>query len=988
MEKRKLLRSNFGGLPGSSWVKNSMMAYAAVARWAMWLLLGLLTLVVLPAQAATALTVAPITWNVVGLDSNNVNVGPNDFPVGARVCNTSGSATTATVNFNWTSANAYINLRPGTLSSLSLPLNAGQCKDTYFEVAVTRNAAAYDTTRDYTITATDGSGTASTPVPRQIYVEHLVSQGRNATLNMQLSTDGGSTYTSVPSGGAMNLMVGQTYFIKLIAETATSGYEQSESFINFPNTIFQVLSVSTAYTADSSTYVNNPNDKLYGDACLWDSNPASPNYRSCLSTGKVGGSIVTTYQVKILSVPSAPLINPEPLNALIYDFSGSSYHYNSDFSASVRSADIVNATVAKSFAPKTITPGGTSTLTFTINNPGPQAISNVNFTDSLPFGMTVSGTSLTYSGCGTPSPSSLTNGTTALSFSSITVNALSTCTVSLSVTATTAQTYTNTTSTLKIGTDDTGSMGSDSLVVSTKPAAPTSCTTPTTMATWDLSNYTASASTNNGPFSSSSKQVDVSAATGTYGSATGSSSGIASSITYPTGWPAPSSGTNNFWGINGGWLSTNPGSPTTAITPYYQFAVDASNYGAIGISASYNLQGNWSNSGNWYVLFSTDGSTWSNPHSVTWDKSSGWKVNAITASTTTSPNTTVYFRIFFAGAQYSGNPSKTTATAYLDDITISGCPRPTPPTLSKSFSPTNIVQGSTSTLAFNITNPNTGIALSGISFTDVLPAGLSVADGTASACGGTVTTTASTHTISLTGASLAASGTCSFNVTVTGSTTGNHTNTSGSITATESGPNTTSSGYGVSNLTVVTPPVIAKTFGTTTLYTNGIPSSTSLTFSLTNPNTFTSLTGVNFTDSLPTGLQVDNPSGSPISPNCTTGSMTGQTITASNNAPSIGLSGATLTAGASCTFSVNVKVSGTTPVGSATNSVTVSSSGPIATTGNTATATVNVKTVTPNISILKQVSTDNTNWFNSVNVTPGALRCITGSRWRIPAMWL
>jgi len=52
------------------------------------------------AQAAT-LTVTPITWNIVGLDSNSPASGPYRFPVAARVCNTSGGATTATVTYVW-----------------------------------------------------------------------------------------------------------------------------------------------------------------------------------------------------------------------------------------------------------------------------------------------------------------------------------------------------------------------------------------------------------------------------------------------------------------------------------------------------------------------------------------------------------------------------------------------------------------------------------------------------------------------------------------------------------------------------------------------------------------------------------------------------------------------------------------------------------------------------------------------------------------------
>jgi hypothetical protein len=68
--------------------------------------------------AATTLTVTPITWNVIGLDSNNVNVGPNRFPVGARVCNTgSAAASNVTATLVWDSSNSYINIRPGTSNS-------------------------------------------------------------------------------------------------------------------------------------------------------------------------------------------------------------------------------------------------------------------------------------------------------------------------------------------------------------------------------------------------------------------------------------------------------------------------------------------------------------------------------------------------------------------------------------------------------------------------------------------------------------------------------------------------------------------------------------------------------------------------------------------------------------------------------------------------------------------------------------------------------
>ncbi len=312
------------------------------------------------ASAAAVLTASPLTWNAIGLDSNNVNVGPNNFPVGARVCNTGDAAAAhVTASFVWDSVNPYINLRPGSYGTLSVTsLAAGACTDFYFEVIVTRNAAAYDTTRRYHIVASaDTLNAVSTQIPRELYVEHLISQNRNTVSDVQYGTTMGNL-ASVANGSTMTLMVGNSYYIKMVGATATNGYEQIESFINFPNTVFQVLSVSTTYTADTSSNVSNPSNKLYGDACVWENDPNSPNYRACNDVGKVGGGTTVTYRVRILNVGSS---NPEPLSTLLYDFSGSSYHYNSDFGVSTRYAYILDpsaVTIAKNFSPDPTTAGG------------------------------------------------------------------------------------------------------------------------------------------------------------------------------------------------------------------------------------------------------------------------------------------------------------------------------------------------------------------------------------------------------------------------------------------------------------------------------------------------------------------------------------------------------------------------------------------------------------------------------------------------------
>jgi large repetitive protein len=131
-----------------------------------------------------------------------------------------------------------------------------------------------------------------------------------------------------------------------------------------------------------------------------------------------------------------------------------------------------------------------------------------------------------------------------------------------------------------------------------------------------------------------------------------------------------------------------------------------------------------------------------------------------------------------------GGTGQTSNTATL---TVVGAP-----TLTKAFTPPTVTVGQTSSLGFTITNSNTTVALNNISFTDTLPAGMTVAtSGPTPTCGGTLSTTAP-NTISFTGGTLAAGNpnptTCSFSVTVTTTMPGMLVNTTGAISATESGP--------------------------------------------------------------------------------------------------------------------------------------------------------------------------------------------------------
>jgi hypothetical protein len=678
------------------------------------------------AQAAANLTVTPLAWNIIGLDSNNINSGPNHFPIGARVCNTGDApATNVVASFVWdtTPSPTYIDTCPGTLTTLPpvASLAANTCTDSYFGVEVTRNAAAYNTTRQYHIAVTANGGiTESTPTPRELYVEHLISQNRNSVTDMQLSGNG-SSFTSIAPGGTISLVVGNTYWIKLVGATATNGYEQIESFIDFPNAVFQVLSVVTTYSADTSSTVDTPYDKLYGDSCVWENDPDSPNYRSCLSTGKLGGNISVTYEVKILSVPSSPLVNPEPLGMLIYDFSGSSYHYNSDFGVSARIAQIVDPstiTISKNFYPNPITPNSVSALTFTITNPYNATINDINFIDIFPISpgaMTIASPLTTSNTCGgtlqDSGGSSLAAADVGIKLINGILPANGACSITVNVTVPSATgMYSNDTNHLYIGTADTGNHASGTLTVGTAPAAPAAACG-VTMAFWDIESSTVSNNNPAIPPTATLVPGNVSSATASFVNSSGGSNTI-------------QMGANNRGNSSKVWRSDdhtqgtlNP--PGSATPPYYEFTVnyDSGVWSNVAIKYDNYANANWNQNNFSYVWSSADGGAYAStsPASGVLTRSQWTTIGPFTAASTGSTSTT--FRINADGAT---NPN---GYLDLDNIIITGCLVLQPPTITKSFSPDPVAVGATSTLTFTITNPNTerGATLKGIAFSDYLP---------------------------------------------------------------------------------------------------------------------------------------------------------------------------------------------------------------------------------------------------------------------------
>ena len=291
--------------------------------------------------------------------------------------------------------------------------------------------------------------------------------------------------------------------------------------------------------------------------------------------------------------------------------------------------------------------------------------------------------------------------------------------------------------------------------------------------------------------------------------------------------------------------------------------------------------------------------------------------------------------IFNFQGTIDGEPCKCT------HIALPVTPPPAPPTIKTTFGSTvampvgsqivkvffpakELALGGSTGLRFELTNPNAGSSVTGVEFIDILPAGLAVAspNGLVSNCvDGTVA--AGGHAVFLVGAILAANTSCIIDVKVTGKAMGVQSNL---VTVTSNQGGGEEDGADAS-LTVVAPPTIAEGFGAATVALGG---STPLYFVLSNPNAGSSVTGVGFTDTLPGGLAI-------ASLNGLIGGCGGGTIKAVAGSGSVSLSGATLAANTSCTFSVNV--TGTT-MGTQSNNVTVTSKDGA---GNTANASLTVQ---------------------------------------------
>jgi uncharacterized repeat protein (TIGR01451 family) len=290
--------------------------------------------------------------------------------------------------------------------------------------------------------------------------------------------------------------------------------------------------------------------------------------------------------------------------------------------------------------------------------------------------------------------------------------------------------------------------------------------------------------------------------------------------------------------------------------------------------------------------------------------------SSCTVSTTVASATAGAFNNVTTAVTSTNGGTGTTASG---TFIVSGAPY-----ITKSFSPTRINTGGTSTLTLSLTNV-LSLFQSNVAFTDTFPAGLVVAATPAlsNTCGGAITgATAGSTSIALSGGSIGILSVCTITVAVTSASQANYANTTGTLSTATGTYNTSNTAI----LQVVKAPTIAKSFSPATIPTSG---TSTLSLVITNANPI-ALTGVGFTDPFPTNLVVS--STPTVTSNCSSGSP-------SAGSSSLTLSGASIPANSSCTIAV--QVTSTVP-GSLANTTSGVSSNESATgaVSNTATLTV------------------------------------------------
>ena len=808
------------------------------------------------------------------------------LPAGLVVATPNGLSATCAGTVTATSGTGTISLAGGSIG-------AGPASCT---ISVNVTAAAPDT---YANTAAN------------VVTTTLDTTGLSATLVVTRPTLSNKAF------GAASIAVGATTTLTFTIDN-TGGAAQSG--IGFVDT----LPVGLIYTSLNTTTCPSGSISGAGTPVITFSSVNVLANSTCTITLNVQGTAAGTYtnsQANILA----------PVNIGVGTFS--------------TTLNVVAPTLTKAFAPASIPLGDTSTLTFTITNgAGNPAQGPFGFTDTLPgapAGIAFTGTPTTTCGAGTVS---IGGGGASLTLSNGTLSAgQPSCTVTATVDSFQTGTYVNDAAQVSGITGGLVNNVNATLTVFaptlTKAFAPTAIVVggPPSTLTFTIANSAGNPA--QGPFGFTDTLPGAPAGiaftgtpTTTCGAGTVSIGGGGASLTLSNGTLSPGQPSCTITatvqgfvagayvndaaqvsGITGGLvnnvnatLTVNDGATLTKA-----FAPTAIGVGQVS-TLTFTIQnaaGNPAQSGMGFTdtlpagvvvatpngLANTCGGTVTAISGTGTIVLAGGALGAGTPSCTISVDVTSGAAGSYLNATANGNitglAGGLTATGLSATLTVDSG------TLSKAFAPTQIGIDGVSTLTFTVTNAAGNPLLTGLAFTDTLPAGVVVAPApnVVNTCGGTVTATAGSGTIALAGGTLAAgTPSCTLAVDVTSSAPGTYDNTAANI----SGLSANLSAAGLSATLEVLPAGLSKSFSPAVASIDDPV--TVLTFTIQNSAGNPAQSDLGFTETLPAGLTVDAPP--------TVTNTCGGVLTVIAGGDTITLTGGALAAGTpDCTITVSIR---------------------------------------------------------------------------------
>lgn len=327
----------------------------------------------LPAEAATTLVAEIVSWQVIGLDSNAwATSNPEKFMVQVEVTNTGAEAATG-VQTNLTLGSSAPPCGSQSCVSLasspSYPIGtiaAGAKADAFWTVRIVKDSAAFDSSTPVSVEVTSDNApiVSATQMDRinpdcggdtlggTLFVERLISQNRNDVISYSISPG-----VQRPDG-SWEVLVGTAFTVEVVAQTATTYDEISVPATIDPAGTITPRSVSFTYEQGTAS-----DDDIY--------------------TLNAGGQVVARYRYDASSVGDVTLAQ------LIYDCSGSSFHYNTDYLVDAITIHVVatpslpQMSLAKSASPSPASPGEAVTFTITYRNDGVAEATGFVITDRV-----------------------------------------------------------------------------------------------------------------------------------------------------------------------------------------------------------------------------------------------------------------------------------------------------------------------------------------------------------------------------------------------------------------------------------------------------------------------------------------------------------------------------------------------------------------------------------------------------------------------------